>query len=189
MKRKIAIDIDDTTVDFTTPFLNFYNHKYGTHFKKKDCPAHNLETVLGISIEQLEEKELPEFYESKYFKNIKPIAYAQEALKIIKKENEISIVTFRPTDLKEKTGIYFKEFFTNSYSSIIYSRECNKTKSEICAEKNFSLLIDDHPDTALECSQNGIPVILFNQPWNEEVDSKNNLIIRGKDWKEILKII
>jgi uncharacterized HAD superfamily protein len=48
-------------------------------------------------------------------------------------------------------------------------------------------MIEDASETALECAEKNIKVILFNQPWNKNLKHKN--IIRVKNWKEALKEI
>ena len=48
-------------------------------------------------------------------------------------------------------------------------------------------MIEDAPETALQCAESGIHVILFDMPWNQALTHKN--ITRIHSWKEALKVI
>ncbi|MCK9595559.1 hypothetical protein M0R19_00010 [Candidatus Pacearchaeota archaeon] len=188
MKIKIAADIDDSSVDFTFNFLNFYNNKYRTHFTKEKCYIAKLETILGISKDKIR-KEFDEFYNSPFFDAISPIAHAPAILYLLNKINGVPFLTFRPVNIKDKTKISMEKLFPESYSSIIHSREFGKSKSEICKDMGISVLIEDYFPNALECSLNGINVLLFNQPWNKNFNLENTLITRFYDWRNVPNII
>ena len=46
-------------------------------------------------------------------------------------------------------------------------------------------MVDDSLEHALDCSENGIKVLLFNQPWNQNGELPKS-ITRVYNWKEVL---
>jgi uncharacterized protein len=189
MKEIIAVDVDDVSLDFVPSFLKFYNNKYGTDFTKREVTNYNLAKVFGITSEKLF-KLLSEFHESEYFDGIEPVDMAREALSILSRERKNVFVTSRSEEIKSKTDLSLKRHFKESYSGIFYSGRFNglgKTKAEICKEIGASRLIEDCLSYAIDCSENGIPVLLFDQPWNQNGNLSNTLITRIKGgWAEVL---
>jgi uncharacterized protein len=58
-------------------------------------------------------------------------------------------------------------------------------KVDILKDLGFSYYLDDHLDTCIQLSQNGISPIVFNQPWNKG----NHNFHRVDDWQEVEKIL
>jgi len=193
MKRKIAIDIDDVLLDFIDAFLNFCNSNYGTSFKKENVFSYNLEESFNITREEKNEW-MNEFYKSNFFREIKPVEGAQEALNILKKENENIILTSRLLSLdhinmKEITEDSLKRNFEGDYSAIFYSKNHEtkgQSKADICMREGISLLMDDCLLYALECNKKGIPSLLMNNPWNQ-ANLEGTLITRVNNWEEVLQ--
>jgi len=193
MKRKIAIDVDDVLFDFVNPFLDFWNEKYKTSFKKEDVFSFNLERVFGVLRKEKNEM-MNEFYKSPFFKNLHPIPMSQEILSYLKEENENIIVTSRLVglegiDMKEITESSLEKNFKGNYSAVFYSKnhETNgQSKANICEREKASLLVEDCLYYAFECDQKRIPVFLMDTPWNQG-DLRGTLITRVKNWEEVLK--
>lgn len=58
-------------------------------------------------------------------------------------------------------------------------------KLEILKNLGFSYYLDDHLDTCIQLSQNGIRPIVFSQPWN----TGHHDFHRVYDWQEVSKIL
>src|SRR3990167_9613058 len=106
----IAIDLDDVLADSLTAFVEFYNKKHKDKLKYDDFTAYTLNEIKGTPKEE-EDKLLAEFDDSPYFKNIKPIKNAREALAYLSKRHKLIIVTSRTTEKEQKTRAWVKEYF------------------------------------------------------------------------------
>ncbi|MFW6008215.1 MAG: 5' nucleotidase, NT5C type [archaeon] len=60
-------------------------------------------------------------------------------------------------------------------------------KVEVCKWRDIDLMIEDSGKNALEIAKQGIRVLLYDRPYNQNVEHKN--IIRCKNWEEIIKEI
>jgi len=195
MKKKIAIDIDDVLLDFVNPFLTFWNHKYGTSFKKGDIFSFDLEKPLSVSKEE-KNKSMEEFYNSSLFVNLPPILGARESLNFLNYNYENDILTSRqPYSCNGRMGEFtensLENFFTGNYFKIFYSKNHEiqgESKADICRREGISFLIEDCLFYALECNRKGIPVFLMNNPWNQ-ANLEGTLITRCENWEGVLQAI
>ena len=185
---KIGIDLDEVTADLITQLLDFYYKKTGKLIRKKDFHSYNWWEVWGVTREEAI-KIYYDFYNSRYYDNIKPIEKAIESINYLKDKNEIFIITSRPTDHKKKTNLWIKRHLPNVPVKVIYSddfyKEGNSSKQNICKKLGISLIIEDHKKYSMDCAESGIRTILFNKPWNQGVEHKN--IVRVEDWTEAIK--
>jgi uncharacterized HAD superfamily protein len=188
MKNKIAVDIDDVLLSFTKSFLYFCNFNYGTSFKEEDIFSYHLEESLKISNKE-KDRWMSEFYSSNSFREIKPVKGAQEGLIKLNENNEIIIVTSRPSYLKLETEHSMAKHFGNLFSIIFHSENgSGVTKAEICEREGVSFLMEDCWDYAMGCNKRRIPVFLFDKPWNQK-NLEGTLITRVKNWDEVLRKI
>lgn len=182
MKKRIAIDIDGTIGNLVTPVLMYYNRRFGTNFKGEDVDHIDFWKVWGIK----KGEDLPifdDFYNSSEFEQVLPIEGSQEGVsRLFVKGYELSIVTSRPDNLKEKTFNWLEENFPNVFSEIHF---VSSNKFDICLERGYLSLIEDSPSHAYECAEKGISVYLMKQRWNRGTSHKN--ILRVKNWYDLLQ--
>ena len=131
---------------------------------------------------------------SRQILKVKPLKDSVECINILKKNNELILITLRPEHTtKKETEHWINKNFSDSFSKIYYSynkvrKQEGKTKEEICLELNVNFLIEDNMDHALDASERGIKVLLIDSPWNKS-KSLNKNITRVNSWKKILTII
>ncbi len=184
---KIGIDMDEVIVEFTKPFLRFYNSRHKKDFRYEEINTYNLWECLGIS-KEIALKEADEFYKTKEFENAEFVEGAREGLTTLARNNNLFIVTSRPLHIKDKTDSFYNKNFPGV--PVIYSGDfLNKTlkKSEICREKRIGWFVEDNINYAREIGRNGTKVFLLNKPWNKG-KIKGNSILRVENWEEILEI-
>ncbi len=187
---KIGIDLDEVIADFMNALLSFYYKKTGKLYKKEDFPEWNLWPLLGKTKEEAV-KFVDEFHESHSLEEVKPMGNAIESIKrLIKNNHEIFIITSRPKRFKQKAEEWLL-YYIKSKIKVINAGDFHKgqavSKAEICKELDIPILLEDAPDTALECTNSGIFVILFDKPWNKKIKHKN--IRRVFNWTEAIKEI
>ncbi len=188
-KLKIGIDLDDTLLDFITPFLNILRETYNLDATYEDWTDYHFEKKFDISSEKGFEM-LKDFFSSEKFGNLDLLPHAEESILILWKDFELNFITARTEILtREKTEKNLTKHFPNLDYNLFFAgkNNDNKEKHEICNEQNIKLIVEDHGENALLYAKSGLKVLLFNHPWNQEVDHKN--ITRVNDWKQVTKEI
>lgn len=187
----IVLDLDFTLVDWGTPFDKFHNRKYGTHLTIESWTHYNLRDILPGITEEEELSRIADFCRSPYFRRIKPIEGAVEAVKTLSKDYRLAIVTFRPRAVKRETCRLVNRNF-KPISEIYFAREDHggdsRKKAEICREIGAKLAIEDNLTHAIEYYFAGFQVILFGDyPWNQ--GTLPRFMKRAGTWNEVLEKI
>ena len=185
----IAIDVDEVSLDFMNPLLEYHNDKYGTSLKREDFKSFNLwETWGGTRQEAV--KKVYYFFNSPYSENIKPIKGSQESINILSKNKDLVIATSIPGYLHSRTigmlSKYYSGMFKDFYFTYQFDRNNGNRKKNICLEKNVDFIIDDVIDNVLACSSVVKKAFLFDSPWNQINNLPEN-VGRVHSWKEVLK--
>lgn len=188
-EKKIGVDIDDTLVDFVGNYISFHNKTYKTNLQKENFKTYSFNYARRGTMKQAVNS-VNKFYNTPFFKEMKPLPNAVGVIQRLKEKSELFIVTSRPLSIQEDTFEWISKYFSNIFSEIIFSsnhytktKNSGKTKAEICLNFGASLLIDDSLVYAQECIAKGIESILLDAPWNQ--NGNLNGITRVKNWKEI----
>jgi uncharacterized HAD superfamily protein len=189
VKMGIGIDFDDVIFDFFKGLLKWYEKEYGKRYKREEFNDFDWGPVWGTDREETI-KRVNKFLESHDLEGATPVNGALDALNQLMKTHNITIITGRPHQFKNKTEEWLIHHL-KKVPEIVIAGEFHKgqaaKKSDICKERNIPILLEDAPETAIDCAKNGIKVILFDQPWNQNAQHRN--IIRVRNWKEALKEI
>ena len=184
--KKIGIDIDGVLTDVYNWYL--INGK-----KYADSLGKSLVNEKGYDAKEmydLTNEEFTDFIDKTiwdYSKDEHARKDAKEMLeKLLDNNYELIIITARyKADKDNENGKKMRECVKNwlnnnglKYSNIIFSDD----KTKICKDNSIDLMIEDKPDTIINLS-NYIPVICFNAPYNENIESKN--IYRVFNWNEV----
>lgn len=193
LAKRIAIDMDEVLFPMIKPLAKHYSSKYKKAVPAKLPKTYNYSQYFNIT--EMESKCLVEsFYYSDYSKNVKPLQYSVDTMKLLAEENLLYVVTGRQTydqcinvthDLLNEyfNGIFDDVYFTNSYS--LYGSET--PKSEICEKLDIDVFIDDSVYNCIECQKllNLKSIVFGEYPWNEDTT-----ITKIKSWeKENLKYL
>ncbi|MBS4173553.1 hypothetical protein [Bacillus sp. FJAT-49736] len=177
MKKRFGIDIDGTV---TSPdaLLPFINKQYQLNLTLNDITEYELTNVIDIPPE--------EFYD--WFIKTEPAIYAQSPLaqgaKAVlsrwKEEFELYFISARNSNLLEVTSKWFNENdIKYHHIELIGSHH----KVETARKYNIDIFFEDKHDNAVMIHEElGIPVILFDTPYNR--DPIPNGVIRVTNWKE-----
>lgn len=187
----IGIDIDEVLANQLDSLIKFYHETSGKLVRREDFHTQYWPDVLNLSLQEAQKLD-HDFKSSTHFDNIEPIENAIESVNKLIKNNKIIIITSRPVIFKEKTDNWLRKHFKDLPMQIIHSADyqnLNKTmnKAQICKNLGIKLMIEDQDRYALECAEEEIKVILFDYPWNKNLNHRN--VIRVKNWLEALKEI
>ncbi len=187
----IGVDLDDVLSKTVVALDKFHNKKYGTNFKIADHHTFDLTKVWSITPDEYRQI-IHDFNSSDDFDQIEPIFEAQEGIANLSKKHQVKIITSRMEKFGDKTKKWLTKHFPNidldlHHANHYYGMNEHK-KSHLCKMLGVKVLIDDCLEYALECSEENIPVILLDRPWNQTKTLPKN-ITRLKNWDEVLKKI
>ncbi|MCD6398944.1 MAG: hypothetical protein J7L08_03405 [Candidatus Aenigmarchaeota archaeon] len=190
----IGIDMDDVLGDFVGGLVEYHNETYGTSFKKDDFSSFDFWKVWGGDKESAVKK-VCDFYETPYFKNLKPIEGSIEAVDELSKHHELMIITSRPEYIKKETLEWVERYFPDKFKEVYFAKNSymnpttGKEKLELCLEKNVDVLVEDALQHIYKYTHNGrTKVFLYDSPWNRNKTLPSN-VKRVKSWNEIVKLI
>lgn len=191
MARIIGVDFDDVVVLTNHAIALWHNRVHGTSYEVKDILCWELATLWGCSKEEAY-KRIRGFFNSDEHSVIMPVSSAVESLRMLHDENEVHIITARPTDflaihlwLAEQHIPFLLDRF-NFINTVTDTGIVRRKKSEVCLELGVEIFIEDHLDYAYDVASAGIPVLLFDSPWNQRSDLPHNME-RVFSWDEIVE--
>jgi 5'(3')-deoxyribonucleotidase len=189
---KIGIDLDEVLADFLSALIEYHNYTYGTSLVREQFQSYKFWETWGGTRKEAIQK-VYDFHKTSYFKNIKPLVGSQEAISILKQNNDLVIVTSRQDDIAEATKKWIAQNFPNVFSKVYFANHYSqngspKTKKQICDSVGVNVLIEDSPEYALECLNPERRILLLDCPWNRSFELPNG-IYRVNSWKEILDSI
>lgn len=184
--------MDEVLVDFTQALVDFHNKQNDTNYVRDDFFSYQFHKIWGGTSEDVT-NEIYDFYKAKANENILPMKGAIKAVEQLSKNNDIYIITSRQNDFKKETLDWVKKYFGNNIKDVFFTNHAAKHgdeqhKSTYCNRLGVNLFVDDNASYALDCSDGRRKVLLFDNPWNKEVNLTNG-IIRVKSWDEIVKIV
>lgn len=189
-KMIIGVDADGVLTD-----LADFQYKCGEKFfkRKPSCSS-------GYSISQMfQSTSQQEFlFGLKYFihycKNWLPREKAAETISRLNAEGHtlIEITARKFVMMRNPIGRYSRSMFENwlgkygfEFDNIIYCSERNtgREKYEACIKNKVDVMIDDRPEVALYLAEHQIKVLLFDAPYNQNLEHEN--VRRVKSWDDV----
>jgi uncharacterized protein len=193
--QKIALDIDDVLISFNEGFLEFVNEKLGTSYQLSDITTYKYQDVIDISENDVRTL-LDEYTSSKNHIETKPVLGARSGLTCLQ-HKEIILISARPEWKRAITeqwiDLHLPELL-NTSTMVLTSQHrpvdgmSRREKGEIAKELAIDIFVEDSLDNALNISEHGIPVLLFDRPWNQAVELPAN-VTRVYTWEEIVAIV
>lgn len=191
MNLKVGIDADGVLTDMS----EFLIREGKEFFKKqpKDSDAYSVDEMFEITKIQKIRFGLTVF--DKYCKYESPRPYAPEIIRKLNNEGyEMHSITARMfTDMPGIVGAryrgllkkYYKNYNMDYFKSIQFCSEKFSPRDKLiaCSKLNIDVMIDDKPEVVLELARNGIKVLMFDAPYNKNIEHEN--IIRVKSWLEV----
>lgn len=190
----IGVDADGVLTD-----MQEFNFQCGREYFKKEIvnpEGYSVKEIFGVG------KWAELFFGLKYFpwycKSYPPRENAVEILKRLNEEGYIihEITARKFVTQKSLLGRCSKKWFLNwckdnnfNFDSITFCSEKNgpQDKYEACKKYGVEVMIDDRPEIVLYLAEQGIPVIMIDAPYNEEVQHAN--VTRAHGWSEVYEVL
>lgn len=185
----IASDFDDVAFDCNRSLIDFIGKRYGVVYGYQDIYTWDLWNIWGCSKEEAMRRIL-EWYESPEHEEAPTITGSVDAIAELARECAIHIVTARPPHTRERTYAWIERHFPGIFADVHFTGNLlpgGKPKSEVCRELGAAFMIEDSLRNTLEVAAAGIPVLLFDAPWNQGAIPAN--VTRVSGWPQILETI
>ncbi len=177
---KIALDLDGTLADIIGLWLVEYNKKSRERLDYHNITKWDFWMKLGYTPSRFF-KELSDCW--KRWKSIRPIEdRVSYFVNQLNRYAKVDIVTARDPE----SSIYAKEWL--KYNNIKYDQFVLVARGSDKAYLDYDIFIDDSPINAKKISALDKLILLYNQPWNRDVDEDSN-IIRIKQLSDALDLI
>lgn len=182
----IGIDIDNT-ITYTTEMIMHYAGIFGRERGLNTVPnlsEYYLEEALGWSSESVEE--FFNIYLESIYREVWPKEQVSETIERLQKDHRIVLITsrnYRFPSIEEVTREWLKRNHI-AYDELVLNATPDMyhfSKVAVCMQYGVNIMIEDHHELARELSS-FIPVVLFDYPYNREVESDN--IFRVSNWPE-----
>lgn len=177
MKKRFGIDIDGT-VTCPSSMVPFLNRDFQLNITLQDIKQYDLLPLVTVSRKEFAEwfvKNEPAIYSTS------PLAKgAKQTLRSWEKQHELYFISARGDHLLELTKDWF------SSNELLYHHiELIGSHNKVAAAKTFEvdIFFEDKHDNAVTIHEEcGIPVILFNTPYNQEPIPDG--VARVNNWEE-----
>lgn len=177
--------------------------EYGLEYDVSDYHVYDFAKVWKCSQDESNHK-VHEFFKSHHFASgIEVIPGSYEALMRLKKVgHSLVVVTSRQHVIQQPTLDWLSTHFGDIFEDVYFGNHfalqgASRKKSEICRAIGATVLIDDNPNYALECANEGMHVLLYDwnsgYPWSKQIGTgaegsrsqPHERITRVQDWNEV----
>ncbi len=186
MAKIIGVDFDDVIVSTNTALAMWHNRVHGTSYQMDHILTYDLTKIWGCSKEEMHRR-IYDFFDSHEHTMTPPILGAVRALKLLK-DKKIHVVTARQEEFRALTLFLAEQhvpFLSNNFH-FPNSLTAPRTKAQVCEDLGVEVFIDDHLEYARDVASVGIPVFLFDTPWNQTNNLPHN-VERVHSWEEIVQ--
>lgn len=183
----IALDMDDILCNTQEIFIKFYNDTYNDNLDFDDFDEYEISDIKNISKEKGAQI-LEEFDKSDYFNMIEPLKNSQKVVSELSENHKLIIITARTSKVEDQTKKWVKKYFPDIKKIFFVSDNYlthTRKKSNVCKDIGADVIIEDKKKFAIDCSNNGTKVLLFDYPWNRKI-KESDKIIRIKSWDDVL---
>lgn len=184
---RIGIDLDDVLADSLPHYLRAFNQRFGLQVDLADAAWRMFRRYPQISRQEINDF-FSELIEGGFFASRPLVPGAREAVKRLSDDGHyLVIVTGRAPQDEAITRNWLNQVgLTRHFSGLVHQgiEPVGRYKSEAASELQLDLFIEDELAVAIAIANGNIPVLLYDQPWNQGTLSDN--VRRARSWTEAL---
>ncbi len=191
-RKAIGVDLDEILLDFNEYFCRYNAARHGTTMRREDIHTFDMGKAWGWSDEMCRARVF-EFFDSTDHQESLPVAGSVEGISELRRDYDLHIVTSRPDHIAERTRAWIERHFPGAFKSVQFTNQFNgddakkRSKASVCQDLGIDIFVEDAPENALGVSSSGVPVLLFDTPWNQGLQGTD--ITRIFSWNEIVQHI
>ncbi len=177
---KIAVDLDGVLADASKIWMRLLNEKFKILIDKNDVDQWDFWKKIGISKQSFENV----FDEAwKEWQSIDETETGlQQKIQIIRGFGKTDLVTAR----NKKTINDVMKWL--EMSKITFDEVVVVDEYYLKGNLDYDIFVDDSPIQITEIANLGKLALVYNQPWNSHISSRDNLI-RVRDFTEVIEVI
>jgi len=175
---RIGVDIDGVICDTREKIVEVYNKEFALDYSGEDLKDYYLENTYGKGTYSVFKK-----FEWYIYNESQPIKWAKKVLDKLSLSIKLYFITARPKEFQEVTSQWLIKHDFPTGCPVIYTRN----KGRACLNYNINMFIEDHPKYATDVTKIGVPVLLFDQPYNREFSNSDTQ--RVYNWLDIYNIL
>ena len=181
---KIGLDFDNVIAQTVQEIFKYYNNRFGKNHKIEEVTKYEFWSAWGTSKEEAINI-VDEYHEEHKIEELPPLDDAVKSINSLAEGNSLFVITARPSRFKSKTEDWIMHHIKTKIKVMDagdFHKDGRASKSEICKELQIPIILEDAPDTALDCADENIKVVLFDQPWNRALSGMRYLEWYQIDW-------
>lgn len=190
---RIALDVDDVCLEFNKMLCTKIAEEFSTVIDIEDITHWDWwNDTCDIAFPK---NNMWEWLKSNpsYWAEAPPMPGALNGIKELKRKGHtVHLVTSKPDWARQSMWAWLAKHNPTVDGITIVTSRGNKLQhpqSKLQAVGHLhDMIIDDKAETCLEWEKTGKAVILFDRPWNRDVEESSNLR-RAKNWTEILRLV
>jgi 5'(3')-deoxyribonucleotidase len=170
-KLTVAVDVDEVLGRFLAALAQFVSEAEGIETDITDYHVYRFSKVWSVSEERSAEI-VHAFFKSRYFlQGIEPLPGAHTALQNMRSFANLVVVTSRQHAIQQHTLAWLDANFPGAFDDVLFgnhfalSGAAPRGKPELCLEADADVLVDDSPEYAVECANEGLEAVLFDWQW------------------------
>ena len=190
-KPVLGVDFDDVLMRAGDALAAFHNATYGTSYARDEVADFDLSKMWNCTPEEATRR-IGEFMATEFHHEADPVVGAKQALEKLRDAYDIVIVTGRAEAWREGTVRWLEKNLLGLYREVHFTGQVAhdggaRRKSDIATELGIAVFIDDALHFAEDVASFGIPVLLFDTPWNRGQTREG--VTRVHSWEEILGLL
>lgn len=196
--RKVGIDVDDVIADCAAPYLRAFAEWFGLDLGEAPLGWHLLDGFNEIPKEDKEEFRI-RLYGGPFFSQLEPYPDCAEAIRLLAGAgHDLHFITARSERRRGVTeewlarhgllpfarGVHLRptgDFVPRSYDAS-QSAEFKVAKA---LELGLDAFCEDDPLISRRLAEAGLRVLLFDRPWNGDLDHPR--VRRVRSWDDVLR--
>jgi uncharacterized HAD superfamily protein len=174
-RKTLGVDIDNVISVSDPAIRQTVWEVFGVHLTQEQVEYYEYHKC-GISYEQQER--VLEIFREETCSTLEVIPGAVEALRLLRQEYRIVLVTSRHPDIVDKTRDWL-QLKDIHYDQLIFNDAKHRTGHD------FDFFVEDNAETALSLAETGIRTLLYDYPWNRSIGEHPN-IMRVYGWQDVI---